>query len=71
MNDDLHQLSIENVTIESYASYDVNGYRFRTSIFESSHLMAASTNSGVVTRGADAKGHNDENGVLEHPLGDG
>jgi hypothetical protein len=30
---------------------------FRTSIFESSHYMATTTNSGVVTRVAIAEGH--------------
>jgi hypothetical protein len=41
MNDDLRQLSIGRITAKSYGCYDVNGYRFRSSIFESSHPMAA------------------------------
>jgi hypothetical protein len=48
LNDDLHQLSIGSVTAKSYRCYDINGYRFRSSIFESSHPMAATQNSGVV-----------------------
>jgi hypothetical protein len=51
LNDDLHQLSIGSVTAKSYGRYDVNGYRFSSSIFESSHPMAATHNSGVVTIG--------------------
>ena len=57
MNDDLRQLSIGSVTAKSYGRYDVNGYRFRSSIFESSHPMAATQNSGVVTRATDMEGH--------------
>jgi hypothetical protein len=41
LNDDLRQLSIGSVTAKSYGRYDVNGYRFCSSIFESSHPMAA------------------------------
>jgi hypothetical protein len=57
MNDDLRQLSMGSVTVESYGCYDVNGYRFRSSIFESGHPMAATQNSGVVTRATDMEGH--------------
>lgn len=57
LNDDLRQLSIGSVTAKSYGRYDVNGYRFRSSIFESSHPMAATQNSGVVTRATDMEGH--------------
>jgi hypothetical protein len=41
MNDDLRQLSIGSITVKSYGHYDVNGYNFRSRIFESSHPMAA------------------------------
>jgi hypothetical protein len=41
MNDDLRQLSIGSITAKSYGRYDINGYHFRSSIFESSHPMAA------------------------------
>jgi hypothetical protein len=57
MNDDLRQLSIGSVTAKSYERYDVNGYHFCSSIFESSHPMAATQNSGVVTRAIDMEGH--------------
>jgi hypothetical protein len=35
LNNDLRQLSIERVNAKSYGCYDINGYRFRSSIFES------------------------------------
>ena len=57
MNDDLCQLFIRRVTAKSYGRYDVNEYRFRSSIFESSHPMAATQNSGVITRATDMEGH--------------
>jgi hypothetical protein len=41
MNDNLRQLSIGSVTAKSYICYDVNGYRFRISIFEFSHPLSA------------------------------
>jgi hypothetical protein len=59
MNDDLCQLSIRRVTAKSYGHYDVNGYRFCSSIFESSHPMATTQNSGVVTSATDSEGHED------------
>jgi hypothetical protein len=57
LNDDLRQLSIGSVTAKSYGRYDVNGYHFRSSIFESSHPMDATQNSGVVTRATDMEEH--------------
>jgi hypothetical protein len=42
---------------QSYGQYDVNEFRFRLTIFKASHLLAATTNTGVVTRDVDAKGH--------------
>jgi hypothetical protein len=57
MNDELRKLSIGRVTAKSYGHYDVNGYHFRSSIFESSHPMTATQNSGVVTRATDMEGH--------------
>jgi hypothetical protein len=56
-NDDLRQLSIGSVTDKSYGRYNVNGYRFRSSIFEFSHPMAATQNSGVIIRATDIEGH--------------
>jgi hypothetical protein len=57
LNDDLRQLSIGSVTAKSYGCYDMNGYRFRSSIFESSHPMTDTQNSGVVTRATYIEGH--------------
>jgi hypothetical protein len=37
--------------------YDVNGFRFRSTIFEASRPLVATTNTGVVTRAVDAEGH--------------
>jgi hypothetical protein len=50
MNDDLHQLSIGSIAAKIYACYNINGYRFCTSIFESSHPMTTTKNSKVVSR---------------------
>jgi hypothetical protein len=57
MNDDLCQLSIGSITTKSYGRYYVNGYHFRSSIFESSHPMAATQNGGVDTRATNMDGH--------------
>lgn len=54
---DLRQLSYGSVTAKSYGRYDVNGFRFRSTNFEASHPLAATTNTGVVTRAIDAQGH--------------
>jgi hypothetical protein len=54
---DLRQLSYGSVTAKSYSRYDVNGFRFRSIIFEDSRPLAATTNSGVVTRVVDEEGH--------------
>jgi hypothetical protein len=57
MIDHLYRLSIRSVTNKIYGRYDVNGYCFRSSIFEFSHPMAATQNSRVVTRATDMEGH--------------
>jgi hypothetical protein len=54
---DLRQLSYESIVAKSYGPYDVNGFRFRSIIFEASRPLAATTNIGVVTRAVDADGH--------------
>jgi hypothetical protein len=46
---DLHQLSYGSVVAKSYDQYDVNGFRFRSTIFEASRPLVAVTNTGVVT----------------------
>ena len=54
---DLRQLAYGSVTAKIYGRYDVNGFRFRSTIFEASRPLAATTNSGVVTRAVDVQGH--------------
>jgi hypothetical protein len=54
---DLHQLSYESTVAKSYGRYDVNGFRLHSTIFEASRPLAATTNTGVVTRAIDADGH--------------
>jgi hypothetical protein len=54
---DLHQLSYESIVVKSYGRYDINGFRFRSTIFEASHPLATTTNAGVVMRAVDANGH--------------
>jgi hypothetical protein len=54
---DLRQLSHESIVVKSYGRYDINGFRFHSTIFEASRPLAATTNTGVVTRAVDADGH--------------
>jgi hypothetical protein len=54
---DLRQLSYGSVTVKSYGRYDINGFHFRSTIFEASRPLAAITNIGVVTRVIDEEGH--------------
>jgi hypothetical protein len=54
---DLRQLSYGSIVAKSYDRYDVSGFRFCSTIFEASHPLAATTNTGVVTMAADAEGH--------------
>jgi hypothetical protein len=42
---DLHQLSYGSVVAKSYDQYDVNGFRFHSTIFEASHPLVAATNT--------------------------
>jgi hypothetical protein len=51
---DLRQLSYESVTAKSYGQYDVNVFLFRSTIFETSRLLTATTNTRVVMRVVDA-----------------
>jgi hypothetical protein len=53
----LHQLSYGSIIVKSYGRYDVNAFHFYSTIFEASRLLAATTNTGVVTRTVDAQGH--------------
>jgi hypothetical protein len=54
---DLCQLSYRSVDAKSYSRYEVNGFCFRSTIFEASYLLAATTNIGIVTRSIDVEGH--------------
>jgi hypothetical protein len=54
---DLRQLLYGSITAKSYGRYDVNGFRFHSTIFEASHPLAATTNTKVVTRAVDAQGY--------------
>jgi hypothetical protein len=54
---DLRQLSYGSIVAKSYDRYDVNGFRFRSTIFEASRPLAVTTNTGVVTRIVDPNGH--------------
>jgi hypothetical protein len=53
---DLRQLAYGLVKVRSYGCYDVNGFRFCSTAFEALHPLAATTNSGVVTRAIDVEG---------------
>jgi hypothetical protein len=54
--DDLWQLSYGSVTVRSYGRYDVNGFRFWSAPFEATCPLAATVNSGVVTRAINEQG---------------
>jgi hypothetical protein len=54
---DLWQLSYGSIVAKRYGRYDVNGFRFRSIVFEVSRPLTATTNTGVVTRVVDAEGH--------------
>jgi hypothetical protein len=52
----LHQLYYGYVTVRRYDRYDVNGFRFRSTIFEDSRPLAATCNTRVVVRAIDDEG---------------
>jgi hypothetical protein len=54
---DLRQLAYGLVKVRSYGRYDINGFRFHSTAFVSLCPLAATTNSGVVTRTIDVEGH--------------
>jgi hypothetical protein len=56
MSDDLRQLSLGQVKALEYGRYDINEYRFQTVKLETSHPLAAITNSRVVANGEDTSG---------------
>jgi hypothetical protein len=54
---DLRQLSYGSIVVKSYGQYDTNEFHFHSTIFEASHPLAVTTNTGVVTRVVDVNGH--------------
>jgi hypothetical protein len=42
---DLRQLSYGSITTKSYGRYDINRFRFHSTIFEASHPLVATTNT--------------------------
>ena len=55
VHEDLRQLSHGSVNARKFSRYDVNEFRFRTAKLEATRPMAATCNSGVVTKACDAK----------------
>jgi PII-like signaling protein len=49
-------LSLGAVIVRHYGRYGVNGFCFRSTRFEDAHPLAATKNSGVVTRVVDDEG---------------
>ena len=65
IHQDLRQLSYGLVKVKSYGRYDVNGFRFRSTQFEATRPMAATTHIGVVTRAIDAQDRENQLETLE------
>jgi hypothetical protein len=66
---DLRQLSYGYITVRRYGRYDVNGFRFRSTIFEDAHPLAVTCNTGVVVRTVDDEGRETNYyGVIEDIL---
>jgi hypothetical protein len=53
---DLRQVSYGYVTVKRYGQYDVNGFRFHSTIFEDARPLAATSNTRVVVRAIDDEG---------------
>jgi hypothetical protein len=63
----LRQLSHGQFKVLEYSRYDINRYHFRTVKFETSHLLAATTNNRIVTSGEDTTNHvTDYYGILQN-----
>jgi hypothetical protein len=54
---DLRQLSYGSIIAKSYGRYGVNGFHFRSTVFETSRPLTATTNTEDVTRVVDAERH--------------
>jgi hypothetical protein len=69
VSSELRQLAHGQVKALEYSRYDINRYHFWTAKLEVSRLLAATTNSGVVTSDKDATGHVTNNyGILQNIL---
>jgi hypothetical protein len=53
----LRQLPYGSIVAKNYGRYDVNGFRFHSTVFEASLPLAVTTNTRVVTRVVDTEGH--------------
>jgi hypothetical protein len=53
---DLRQLSYGYITVRRYGRYDVNGFRFCSTVVEDPHPLAATCNTRVVVRAVDDEG---------------
>jgi hypothetical protein len=53
---DFRQLAYDLVKVRSYGRYDINGFQFHSTGFETLRPLAATTNSEVVIRAIDAEG---------------
>jgi hypothetical protein len=49
-------LSLVVITVKRYGRYNVNGFRFHSTMFEDAHALTATTNFGVVNRVVDDQG---------------
>jgi hypothetical protein len=66
----LRQLSYGSIVVKNYGQYDVNGFRFHSTFFEASRPLAATTNTGFVTRAVDADSHESKYyGVIKNIIG--
>jgi hypothetical protein len=69
LHPDLHQLSYGYITVRRYGRYDVNGFRFRSTIFEDARPLAVTCNTGVVVRAVDDEGQETNyHGVIKDTL---
>ena len=50
------RVSYRSVTVRRYGQYNVNGFHFGSTKFEATHPLAATCNTGIVTRAIDAQG---------------
>jgi hypothetical protein len=69
LHPDLRQLSYGYITVRRYGRYDVNGFRFRSTIFEDARPPAVTCNTGAVVRAVDDEGQETNyHGVIKDTL---